>query len=127
MPVAETTVAQGVAAAGITVFGVATGLDPALLLGGVGGGWWALMQFEVAAGLLYRAAFVALSGLLGAWLSPIAVAIAIPLAKKAGLLLPVAPLSIALSVMVGLLAIKWLGPRIVKAAGVAADSAERRL
>ena len=47
--------AFGLTAAGVTLFGVATGLDPALLCAGAAGGWWA-MTYQPVLGALDRAA-----------------------------------------------------------------------
>lgn len=124
MAAAESTMVTAATAAGITLFGVATGVDPSLLVGGIAGGWWATFQFDVAATVVARLAFITLSALLGALLTPLFAVVALDLAGKAGMSLPEVPLRLALAVVIGLLAIRWLGPRIVAVAGRAADRAE---
>ena len=64
--------AFGLTAAGVTLFGVATGLDPALLCAGAAGGWWA-MTYQPVLGALDRVSRVSLSALVGGWGSPLAV------------------------------------------------------
>lgn len=64
--------AFGLTAAGVTLFGVATGLDPALLCAGAAGGWWA-MTYQPVLGALDRVSRVSLSALVGGWGSPVAV------------------------------------------------------
>lgn len=60
------------AAGGLTVVGIATGLNPALLFAGSCGAWWALSRVEPKP-ILARFNFVALSAVLAAWMSPVVV------------------------------------------------------
>lgn len=60
-------------AAGLTIFGVATGLSPALLIAGMAGGFWALSYMPpMPAGK--RITTAALSALLAGWATPAIVA-----------------------------------------------------
>lgn len=104
----STATAASVSAAGITIFGVATGIEPTLLLAGMAGGWLALYQFDVV-GLGQRIGFVILSALMGALLAPLGVSIALAMGLQA------APgtLMIPFAVVIGLLAIKVVGPRLI--------------
>lgn len=119
-------VPSGLAAAGITIFGMATGIDPSLIVGGIAGGWWALIQFEVQATPISRLLFVVLSALLGVLLTPLVAAIVLAMAPD-DFPLQIEALRTALSVLIGLLAIKWVGPHIVTVASKAADKAGEKI
>ena len=58
-------------ASGITILGIATGLDPVLIVAGAAGGWWALSYLESPGRALARANRIALSSILAAWGSPV--------------------------------------------------------
>lgn len=58
-----------VTAGGITIFGIATGLHPALLLAGAAGGWWA-MSYQSATSVLGRMHRIVISALVAAWGAP---------------------------------------------------------
>lgn len=64
----------GLTAGGLTLFGVVTGLHPALLLAGLAGGWWALSYREPMT-LPARIASVAISAIVAAWGAPVALAL----------------------------------------------------
>lgn len=104
--------AAATAAAGITIFGVATGIDPSLLLAGLSGGWLALYQFEVF-GLASRIGFVVLSALLGSMVGPLAGSVALAMLTKAGISVPPNQIHIPMAIVVGLLSIRVIGPRLV--------------
>lgn len=106
------TTAAATAATGITIFGVATGIDPSLLLAGLSGGWLALYQFEVF-GLASRFGFVVLSALLGAMVGPVAGSVALAMLEKAEIIVPASQINIPMAIVVGLLSIRVIGPRLV--------------
>lgn len=60
-------------AAGLTVFGVATGLNPSLLMAGLAGGFWGLSSMPPMP-VWKRLATAALSALLAGWATPVIVA-----------------------------------------------------
>lgn len=68
----STPIVTATAVGGLTVVGVATGLDPALIFAGSCGAWWALSRIEPKP-VLARLNFVMLSSVLAAWISPVAV------------------------------------------------------
>lgn len=63
------TAVLGMTAAGVTVFGVATGLQPDLALAGLWGGWWAL-RFLPPMSILSRISSVATASIISAWATP---------------------------------------------------------
>lgn len=102
----------GLTAAGITLFGVATGLDPVLLFAGAGGGWWA-MTYQPAIGALHRLSRVGVSALAAAWGAPVAVGYA----ANAGVLPTTVPAEVAgfpVALGIGLLAVDVLGRGLLK-------------
>lgn len=75
MPEPTSTVAAvAVTAGGLTLFGVVTGLHPALLLAGLAGGWWALSYQSAPMPLPRRVSVLAISSLMAAWITPPVVA-----------------------------------------------------
>lgn len=58
-------------AAGLVVAGVATGLQPELLVAGAAGGWWA-MSYQEPLPALKRGTRIVLSALVAAWSTPLA-------------------------------------------------------
>ena len=93
-------------ASGITLFGIATGLDPVLIVAGAAGGWWALSYLESPGRALARANRIALSSILAAWGSPVVVELNfLPLPEN----LPEFPLKIVISIGIGLIAIDIIG------------------
>lgn len=60
-------------AAGLTIFGVATGLSPSLLIAGMAGGFWAL-SYMPPMPVWKRITTAALSSLLAGWVTPAVVA-----------------------------------------------------
>lgn len=57
------------AAGGITIFGIATGLDPALLFAGACGGYWGLLSMPPQ-GVWARTQQIIMGALAAAWLAP---------------------------------------------------------
>lgn len=93
-------------ASGITLFGIATGLDPVLIVAGAAGGWWALSYLESPGRALARANRIALSSILAAWGSPVVVGLNfLPLPEN----FPEFPLKIVVSIVIGLIAIDIIG------------------
>lgn len=106
--------AIGLAAAGITVFGIATGLDPVLLFAGAGGGWWA-MTYQPVLGVLDRISRIFISALVGGWGAPLAVGYV----DGAGWLPHTVPAHVAgfpVALGIGLLAVDVIGRAILRIA-----------
>lgn len=106
-------------AAGLTLFGVATGLQPQILLVGLLGGFWA-MTYKPPAGLMARILFLLGSSLVAGYVAPVAAAAAAAAAvstlswwprdiTREWLQYPVAFFS-------GFLAIRYLGPALMRKA-----------
>lgn len=68
-PTATTAAAIGMTAAGLSIFGVATGLHPALMLAGIAGGWLSLSYLPVMA-VGQRIVTAILSAVAAAWGAP---------------------------------------------------------
>jgi hypothetical protein len=112
-PTASTVAAVSLSAGGLTIFGIATGLHPMLLLAGLAGGWWALSYSTEAMPLLRRATSMTISALAAGWITPPAVAATV----GAGLLPPGATgelLQFPGAMIVGLLAHAAIGPALMK-------------
>lgn len=75
MPEPATVVTIGLTGTGLTVLGLATGLQPMLLIAGMAGGWWALTCREKPMPLTSRIASVSISSIGAAWCAPVAVAL----------------------------------------------------
>lgn len=91
------------AAGGVTVFGIATGLQPELLVAGAAGGWWA-MSYQPPIKPFTRANRIIVSALVAAWLTPLTIYL---LSKYVEDIPTVASLPVALCV--GLVTIDVLG------------------
>lgn len=104
-PAALPTIA--VTSGGITLLGVATGLQPELLLAGAAGGWWAL-TYAPPARALARINRIALSSAIAAWTAPPATAWA---AGTLGLTeaIPTPGLQMLAALGIGLIALDVLG------------------
>lgn len=104
---------------GITLFGVATGLHPSILITGLAGGLWAL-QINPPVGVLARILFIVTSSLIAGYLAPVAAAVAAAAAIK---FLPFWPADVTRDVLqfpvalcIGFLALRWLGPALLRRA-----------
>ncbi len=104
-------------ATGITLFGVATGLHPSMLLSGLAGGLWAL-SVQPPAGIVARLVFLAGSALVAAYFTPVVAAVAASAALK---LLPWWPTDVTrdviqfpISVLLGFLALRSIGPALMR-------------
>jgi len=112
-------VALTATSAGLTIFGVATGLHPAILLAGLAGGLWSL-SYQGPLPVMKRVAVTVISAIIAGYLTP-AVAAGVtsigawPQAVTKDLVqLPIA-------VVIGLLAYRVLGPSVLR---IAAKKAE---
>lgn len=101
-------------AAGITVLGVSTGLDPALLIAGFAGGLWA-QSYNPPAHWLQRLAATALAAILAGYFAP-AAAVVLSASDTVKGALPGHALQLPVAVLVGLLAQRVLGPAIMRIA-----------
>lgn len=116
-------VALTVTSAGLTIFGIATGLNPGILLAGLAGGWWAL-SYQEPAPVLKRIAVTIMSAIVAGYLTPAAVVVvtaigAWPQAVTKDLVqFPVA-------VVIGLLVHRVLGPAILRIAAKKAEEIEK--
>lgn len=99
-------------AAGLTVFGVATGLHPAILLAGLAGGLWALSyQPPTSAGK--RVAVTIMAAIVAGYLTPaVAAGVTAIGAWPQELTRDIVQLPIA--VMIGLLSHRVLGPALLR-------------
>ena len=114
-PTASTVAAVTLTGTGLTLFGIATGLHPMLLLAGLAGGWWALSYQNDPMPLLRRCSTLGISALAAGWITPPAVAGTV----SAGWLGPNATgeiLQYPGALIVGLLAHAVLGPALMKLA-----------
>lgn len=110
---AEPSITVGTAvAAGLTVFGISTGLDPAILIAGLAGGLWA-QSYHPPAPIWRRIALVALASLLAGYLAPAFAAVAASSETIRGLFTLTA-LQLPLAVLVGLTSHRVLGPAIMR-------------
>lgn len=107
----------GLTAAGITIVGIATGIHPAMLIAGLAGGLWA-MSYNPPAGTVPRLVFLACSSLVAGYLGPLAAAVGAAAALK---MAPWWPSDVGRDVLqypigfvVGFLAIRWLGPALLR-------------
>ena len=111
--------------AGISILGIATGLHPTFLVVGFFGGLWAI-SYNPPAGVIARVIFLAMSSIVSAYVSPVVAAVA---AGAAAGMLTWWPkeitrefLSFPVSFLVGFLALRWLGPALLRQA----EKAENR-
>lgn len=101
-----------VAAAGVTVLGVATGLDPAILVAGFVGGLWA-QSYSDPAPYLHRIGMTLLAAVLAGYLAP-AAATGLTYFDAVKATFTGLALQLPLAVAVGLTAHKVLGPAILR-------------
>lgn len=115
-----------VSVAGITLFGIATGLHPPMLLAGFFGGMWALSH-QPPAGLVARILSMISSAMIAGYLAPVAAAVA---ASAGARLLPWWPADITRDALqfpvafcIGFLGIRGFGRLLLR---VAARAEARR-
>lgn len=110
-------------AAGLTVFGVATGINPSILLAGLAGGMWSL-SYQPPMSVWRRAAVIVCGAVVAAYLTPIAVAVLASFSWwPASASVEMAQLPLAL--LIGLLAYKVIGPSVLRIAARKAEEAEK--
>ena len=102
------------ATTGLTVFGIATGLDPAILLAGLAGGLWAL-SYKEPAPVLKRIAVTVMSAIVAGYLTP-AVAAGVTSIGAWPQVVTKDLLKFPVAVLIGLLAHRVLGPAILRIA-----------
>lgn len=110
---AEPSVTVGTAlATGLTIFGVSTGLDPAVLIAGAAGGLWA-QSYHPPSTIWRRLALIALAALLAGYLAPAVAAVAATSETIRGIFALTA-LQLPVAVLVGLTSHRVLGPAVMK-------------
>ena len=108
---ATSTAAVIASALGLTVFGVATGLHPSLLIAGLAGGLWALFYGEPQP-LLKRCLSAVMSALVAAWLAPVT-AYSVQELPGAPPGLPLDVLQFPVALVIGFLAMAIVGPDLM--------------
>lgn len=108
---ATSTAAIMVGAFGLTIFGIATGLHPSLLLVGLAGGLWALFYVEPQP-LIKRILGAIMSALVAAWLAPVTAYSMreLPFVPKA---IPLDVLQFPVALVIGFLAMAIVGPGLM--------------
>lgn len=108
---ATSTAAVMVSAFGLTVFGIATGLHPSLLIAGLAGGLWALFYGEPQP-FLRRCLGAIMASLVAAWLAPVTAysMYELPFAPK---VLPLDVLQFPVALVIGFLAMAIVGPGLM--------------
>jgi len=102
----------GLTTTGITLLGVSTGLDPAVLIAGFAGGVWA-QSYYPPTHWAKRVALTTLAAILAGYLAPAAAAVATSYEVVRNVL-PLASLQLPAAVVVGLLAHRVLGPAFMR-------------
>jgi len=97
---------------GVTLFGVATGVHPELLIAGITGGLWALSYSEPIP-VARRVAITAVTALVAGYLTPVAVALLrvsawLPAEIEQEIVLP------PVAVLLGFLAHRIIGPAVIR-------------
>lgn len=110
-------------AAGLTLFGIATGLRPEILLAGFAGGLWSL-TFLPAMAWWQRVLAAVLGALVAGWVTP---AVALGITSFAWWPKPVTPdiVQFPIAVAVGLLAHTVLGPALIRVVRAKADEVSK--
>ena len=117
---AEPSVTAGTAVAtGLTIFGISTGLDPALLIAGLAGGLWA-QTYHPPASIWRRVALVALAAILAGYLAPAFAAVAASSETIRGIFTLTA-LQLPVAVLIGLTSHRVLGPAFMRFAAKKAE------
>lgn len=117
---AEPSVTAGTAVAtGLTIFGISTGLDPAILIAGLAGGLWA-ESYHPPASIWRRVALVALAAILAGYLAPAFAALAASSDTVRGVFTLTA-LQLPLAVLIGLTSHRVLGPAFMRLANKKAE------
>ena len=110
---AEPSVTIGTAlATGLTIFGVSTGLDPAILIAGAAGGLWA-QSYHPPTIIWRRLALICLAAVLSGYLAPAIAAVASSSQTIRGIF-TFSALQLPIAVLVGLTSHRVLGPAFMK-------------
>lgn len=120
-PATSITIALAITAGGITLFGVATGLHPEVLLAGLAGGFWSL-SYQPAAPVCKRLARICMAAIVAGYLAPLAAGSA----ASAGIIpgsISRDDLQYPAALLIGLLSHLVLGPALIRIAGRRAGDA----
>ena len=109
----------GLAATGLTFFGVATGLDPAILIAGFAGGVWA-QSYHPPMSIWRRLALIVMASSLAGYLAPAAAAAVMSFGNTQGAFTLTA-LQLPVAVLIGLTSHRVLGPAIMRFAAKKAE------
>lgn len=117
---AEPSITAGAAlAAGLTILGVSTGLDPAVLIAGVAGGLWA-QSYNPPTSIWRRLSLIALAAILAGYLAPVFTAIAASSSTVRDII-AFSALQLPIAVLVGLTSHRVLGPAFMRFAAKKAE------
>ena len=105
-------------AAGITVFGISTGLQPEVMIAGFAGGLWA-QAYHPPTTIMKRIAMTILASVLSGYLTP---AISASVSPMMPVTASMTPVKLPIAVLIGLLAQRVLGPWLMKFAAKKADA-----
>ena len=111
--------AAAATATGLTVFGVSTGLDPAVLIAGFAGGVWA-QSYHPPMNIFQRVGVTLLASVIAGYLAPATASVVASLESVRGIF-TVATLQLSVAVLVGLMTHKVIGPTLMKLATKKAD------
>jgi len=109
----------GIAATGLTFFGIATGLDPAILIAGFAGGVWA-QSYHPPMSIWRRLALIVMASILAGYLAPAAAAAVMSFGNTHGAFTLTA-LQLPVAVLIGLTSHRVLGPAIMRFAAKKAE------
>lgn len=109
---ATSTAAVIASAMGLTIFGIATGLHPSLLIAGLAGGLWALFYDDQPRPLIRRCLSAIMAALVAAWLAPVTAYgfLELPFTPK---VLPLDVLQFPIALVLGFLAMAFVGPGLM--------------
>lgn len=110
-PASTTVAAFAASAMGLTVFGIATGLNPSLLIAGLAGGLWALF-YGTPQPIVKRCLSAMMAALVAAWVSPV-VASSLQELPFATRIISTDALQFPVALIVGFLAMAILGPGLM--------------
>lgn len=109
----------GIAATGLTFFGIATGLDPAILIAGFAGGVWA-QSYHPPMNIWRRLALIVMASILAGYLAPAAAAAVMSFGNTQGAF-TLAALQLPVAVLIGLTSHRVLGPAVMRFAAKKAE------
>lgn len=114
MPEPTSSLAATVTATGLTLFGVATGLHPSILLAGLAGGLWAL-SYQEPSPAWRRIAVTVMAAVIAGYLTP-AVAAGVTSISAWPNAVTRDLVQLPIAVLIGLLAHRVLGPALLRIA-----------